>query len=95
MSSRVRKLRDGTEVAVHANDGIRKVCSCSRSKWVKCSHTWHFSFRWKGLHHRFSLNRHLGKAVDSKTMAEDEAERLRVAIKLGTFSGAAAAPYRS
>ena len=67
------------------NDGIRKICACPRRAWPKCPHPWHFSFKWAGVHHRYSLDRVLGRAVRAKTEAADEAERLRVAIKAGTF----------
>lgn len=69
----------------HRNDGIRKRCDCPRAKWPKCSHQWHFSFKWKDVHHRFSLDRHLNREITSKSEAESEAEKLRVAIKAGTF----------
>ena len=67
------------------NDGIRKICACPRRAWPKCPHPWHFSFKWAGVHHRYSLDRVLGRAVRAKSEAADEAERLRVAIKAGTF----------
>jgi hypothetical protein len=82
-------MRDGTEVAVHENDGIRKICGCRRPNWPKCRHPWHFSHKYGGVHYRFSLDRHLGRHLDSKTEAEDAAERLRVAIKDGTFNSGA------
>jgi integrase len=85
MSGKKRKLRGGGEVTVHDNDGIRKICGCPRGKWAKCTHPWHFSFAWKGSQHRFSLNRHLGTADLSKTEAEREAEKLRIAIRGGSF----------
>jgi integrase len=72
-------------VAKHRNDGLRKVCGCARKSWTKCPHPWHFAFQWQGTHHRYSLDRLLGKRIESKTDAETEAERLRVAIKDGTF----------
>ncbi len=72
-------------MARHRNHGLRKLCGCSRRNWPKCPHSWHFSFKHEGVHHRLSLDRHLGRRVTSKTEAEDEAERLRVAIRAGTF----------
>src|SRR5437773_13797 len=39
-----RRLRDGREVDIGRNDGLRKVCRCGRHKWTKCPHPWHFSF---------------------------------------------------
>ena len=37
------------------NDGLRKVCDCPRRTWPKCSHPWHFNFKWAGEHYRFSI----------------------------------------
>jgi integrase len=82
-----RRLRDGREVDIGRNDGLRKVCACSRGKWVKCPHPWHFSFQWEGEHYRFSLERHVGKKL-TKAEAEVEAERLRTAIRAGEFQEA-------
>jgi integrase len=92
MSGRVRKLRDGTEVAVHANDGVRKMCKCPRSKKSKCNHPWHFNYQWKGKSYRFSLNRHLNNVELSKSEAEREAERLRTEIRHGRFGAAVEQP---
>jgi hypothetical protein len=80
----MRRLRDGREVDIGRNDGLRKVCRCGRNKWAKCPHPWHFSFQWKGEHHRFSLERHVGTKL-TKSEAEAEAERLRTAIRAGEF----------
>ncbi len=74
-----------TEKTRHHNDGLRKICGCARRTWAKCSHAWHFSYKWAGVHYRFSLDKHLGRAVDSKTEAEAEAELIRIAIRAGTF----------
>ena len=65
------------------NHGIRKRCGCPRTKWPKCSHGWHFNFRWKGVNHRLSLDRECGRHVESKTEAQREAERIRLAIRGG------------
>ena len=67
------------------NRGIQKICGCNKANWSKCKHAWHFNFRWKEVSHRFSLDAHLGKHVESKTDAEAEAERLRIAIRAGEF----------
>ena len=72
-------------MARQRNHGLRKLCGCPRRNWPKCPHSWHFSFKHEGIHHRFSLDRHLGRRVTSKTEAEDEAEQLRVAIRAGRF----------
>jgi len=79
-----RRLRDGREVDIGRNEGLRKVCRCGRNKWAKCLHSWHFSFQWQGQHHRFALERHVGKKL-TRTEAEAEAERLRTAIRAGEF----------
>jgi integrase len=93
----------------HDNDGIRKLCECSRRKWAKCPHPWHMNFAHDGRHFRLSLARQirklvlhkddpvsgkatwkrdratLGDVIDSKTAAEGEAERLKVAIRDGSI----------
>jgi hypothetical protein len=69
----------------HQNDGLRKVCGCPRRTWAKCEHPWHFNFKWQGTHHRYSLDRIIGKAVRAKTQAKAHAEAIRNAIREGTF----------
>jgi hypothetical protein len=69
----------------HRNNGLRKVCRCFRRQWTKCAHPWHFSFQWKGTHHRYSLDRLLGKTFTSKTEADSAAEQLRIDIRGGKF----------
>src|SRR5437588_5996839 len=69
----------------HTNGGVRKVCDCPRRTWAKCEHPWHFSYKWQGVHHRFSLDRREGKHIDSKTAALALAEQYRIAIRAGTF----------
>jgi integrase len=81
-----RHLRDGREVPVHDNDGLRKICGCPRRTWARCNHAWHFAFCWKGKHYRFSLDRYTGKRVEGKTEAVRLAEHLRGQIRDGTFS---------
>ena len=44
-----------------------------------------FSFTWRGRAYRFSLDRYLGRTITSRGEAEQEAERIRVAIRAGTF----------
>ena len=63
------------------NHGLRKRCGCPRAKWPKCSHGWHFNFRWKGVNYRLSLDRECGHHIQTKTEAQAEAERLRIAIR--------------
>lgn len=74
----------------HTNDGLRKVCGCPRRQWAKCPHAWHVNYKPRigpsaGQPFRFSLDKHLGRHVDSKTKAEEEAEKIRIAIREGKF----------
>jgi integrase len=68
------------------NDGLRKICTCGRQRWNKCQHPWHFNFTWKGTVHRFCLDRHIGERIVGRKSAEGEAEKLRIAIRAGTFT---------
>lgn len=86
-----RRLRDGRDVPVHDNDGLRKICGCPRRAWAKCEHPWHFAFSWKGRAYRFSLDRHTGRRIEGKTEAAAVADQLRGHIRSGTF-GAPDAP---
>lgn len=65
--------------------GLRKICECKPSAWAKCSHGWHFAFKWAGVRHRYSLDRLLPKPVRLKSDAEIEANRIRGEIQAGTF----------
>jgi integrase len=65
--------------------GVRKRCGCPRRVWPKCPHAWHLNFKWKGAHHRLSLDREVGHPITNKTDALAEAERLRTAIRAGEF----------
>ena len=47
----------------------------------------YFSFLHKGIHHRFSLDKYLGRRIESYGDARAEADRLRVAIRDGKFMG--------
>ena len=69
----------------HRNHGLRKRCGCPRAKWTKCPHGWHFNFRWKGVSHRLSLDRECGRHVETKTEAQAEADRIRLAIREGQY----------
>lgn len=69
----------------HVNGGVRKVCGCPRRGWAKCPHPWHFSFKHQGKHYRFSLDRQLGKRVESKADAIEAAADVRKLIRAGTF----------
>src|SRR5262245_35090795 len=74
------------------NGGLRKRCACPRRKWAKCPHGWHLNFKWKGVHHRLSIDREIGEAVTSRTEAEIKAGDLRTAIRNGTFRAPAVQP---
>src|SRR5687768_8317444 len=73
----------------HENKGLRKLCAHPRRGWAKCACPWHFNFKWRDKHYRFSLDKHLDKHIDNKSDAEDEAAKIRIAIKAGTFGPAA------
>ena len=72
-------------MARHRNGGLRKRCACPRKNWAKCGHSWHFNFKWKGVHYRFSLDQVVPRRIDSRTAASTEADRLRGEIRAGTF----------
>ncbi|HJO37168.1 MAG TPA: tyrosine-type recombinase/integrase [Vicinamibacterales bacterium] len=74
-------------MARHRNGGLRKICGCPRTRWPKCSHGWYVNFQWDGTHYRFSLDRQLGRHIESKTEAKSEADRLRSAIREGGHRG--------
>lgn len=67
------------------NGGLRKVCGCPRRTWAKCDHGWRMNFKWKDVHHRYALDRIVGKPIRSKTEADTEADRIRTEIRAGTF----------
>lgn len=69
----------------HRNGGVRKRCGCPRKTWAKCRHGWYLNFKWKGVHHRLSLNREVGQRIEGRTEAETEADRLRTEIRDGKF----------
>ena len=60
--------------------GVYKICHCRDP--VKCRHSWWFSLKRRGESRRFraSLDLLLEKHVDSKTVAEEEAGKLRAGI---------------
>lgn len=61
---------------------VYKICSCRPAKKLKCRHSWWFSFKRRGIKERIrkSLDVVLEKRIDSKTIAEEEANRLRNGI---------------
>lgn len=64
---------------------VYKICSCRIQ--VKCRHPWWFSDKRPGLPRlRKSLDVVLERHIDSKTVAEDEAERLRIGWRDDTLS---------
>jgi len=69
----------------HTNAGLRKICGHPRRAWAKCPDAWHFSFKWKEKHYRFSLDRHLGEHVATRSDAEELAADLRKQIRAGKF----------
>jgi integrase len=70
----------------HHNDGLRKVCGCSRRSWSNCSHSWHFNYKPRGgPAYRLSLDRELKTNIDSKSDAITAANKIRAAIDAGTF----------
>lgn len=72
--------------ARRANRGLRKRCGCPRSKWSKCEHPWHFNYKWRGVHHRISLDKYVRpRRIAGKIEAEREAARLKIAIEEGHF----------
>src|SRR2546428_5658549 len=79
-----RRLRDGREVDIGRNEGLRKVCRCDRRHWARCPHAWYFNFQWQGEPYRLCLDRHVGRRL-TNAEAEVEAERLRTAIRAGEF----------
>jgi integrase len=72
--------------ARHRNSGLRKRCRCPRKVWPKCPHSWFLNFKPRGgPPYRLSLDRELGRHVNSKNEAEATATRIRAAILTGTF----------
>ncbi len=69
----------------HRNAGLRKLCEHPRRTWAKCACSWHFSFKWGMTHHRFSLDKHFKRRIESKIEADELAGDLRKQIRNGTF----------
>ena len=89
---KTRTLAHGKKVHVHSNNGLRKRCGCPRRSWASCSHPWAFSFKWRGTHHRFAVDKYAGEPITDKDKARTEADRLRGLIRSGHFPPAAATP---
>ena len=69
----------------HRNNGLYKICGCPRRRWARCPHAWHFNFKWRDAHHRFSLDRHARQHLDSKTDARTLADEIGRNIRAGRF----------
>ncbi len=67
------------------NGGLRKRCGCPRRRWGECSHPWHVNFKWKGKHYRLSLDKEACRHIGTKEEARAEVDRIRAAIRGGTF----------
>jgi integrase len=74
----------------HRNNGIRKICECSRRNWSKCAHSWYFNFKPRGGQaYQFSLDVEINDHLATKEDAKREADRIRTEIRAGTFVRAA------
>lgn len=82
---KVRTLASGRIITIHNNCGLRKRCRCARRAWATCSHPWHFSFKWAGVHHRFAIDKYATAPIVTKANAQNEADRLRREIRAGHF----------
>lgn len=76
----------------HRRDGLSKICDCPERARLKCEHTWHFALQHRGKRYRFSLDRHLGRHVGTKTEARQIAEELRSKIRRGELGDTPASP---
>ncbi len=65
----------------HKNDGLRKICTCSQRQWSRCQHAWHISFKHGDVHYRGSLDRLLGRHVETKDDAKGELDKVRTLIR--------------
>jgi hypothetical protein len=70
----------------YRRDHVRKVCGCPRRKWGSCRHPWHFAYFFKRPY-RFSLDKFLGRHLETFEGARREAHRIRQEIWGGTFVG--------
>jgi integrase len=72
---------------------VHKRCACDEPRWPKCSHPWYLDqLRWQGVAHHPNLTRYaklvLNEDLTTKTRAEEIAERVRAAIRSGTYQSA-------
>ena len=72
-------------MARHPNHGVRKVCDCGRRRWSTCPHAWKLNYKWADVHYRISLDKEIGRRLKDKNEAKSEAEKIRIAIRAGTF----------
>jgi integrase len=72
---------------------LYKTCDCSDTRKLKCGHSWYLAFKWGGVYHRPSIDKYAGRHIATKGEALELAEKLRDAIKAGTWvkGGAVAA----
>jgi hypothetical protein len=72
-------------MARHQNHGVRKVCDCGRRRWSTCPHAWKLNYKWAGKHYRLSVDKEAGRRIVDRDEAKAEAEKIRIAIRAGTF----------
>ena len=63
------------------NEGVRKICGCSRRQWGRCKHPWHISFKHGDVHYRGSLKRFLGRDIKAKDDAKAALDTIRTLIR--------------
>ena len=70
----------------HQNNGLRKLCRCPRRQWSKCGHPWYLNYKpTSGPAYRLSLDKYIGRRIESKTEAEEIAADLRKEMRAGRF----------
>jgi integrase len=72
-------------MARHQNHGVRKVCDCGRRRWSTCPHSWKLNYKWASKHFRISIDKEAGRRITDRDEAKAEAEKIRIAIRAGTF----------
>ena len=76
-----RTLSTGRTVNVHDDHAPYKRCKCPRRKWLTCSHSYAFAFKWRGQHYRCPLDRYCDHHIVTVREARQEADRLRTVIR--------------
>lgn len=77
------------------NDGLFKRCPCGRRRWTTCAHAWCYSIGYAKKGHRGTLNKYLGLPrfhPMSRSEAEAVMDKMRVAIREGTYRREPARP---